>query len=103
MRWDSRSVLGGLGILDLENEQFLFISAQNACKDCKFSPLELSVGGLMAGHALMGKESKKERLEARLSPENKRSHLQYKFEPLPLAAARPPPDTPPECDTFSAD
>ena len=30
-------------------------------------------------------------------------HLQYKFEPLALAAARPPPDTPPEWDTFSAD
>jgi hypothetical protein len=31
------------------------------------------------------------------------AHLQYKFEPLPLAAARPPPDTPPEWDFFSTD
>jgi len=31
------------------------------------------------------------------------AHLQYKFEPLPLAAARPPPDTSPEWDSFSAD
>jgi len=31
------------------------------------------------------------------------AHLQYKFEPLPLAAARPPPDTPTEWDSFSAD
>ncbi|MCI0603703.1 transposase [bacterium] len=31
------------------------------------------------------------------------AHLQYKFEPLPLAAVRPPPDTPPEWDSFSAD
>jgi len=30
-------------------------------------------------------------------------HLQYKFEPLPLGAARPPPDTPTEWDSFSAD
>ena len=31
------------------------------------------------------------------------AHLQYKFEPLPLAAVRPPPDTPPQWDSFSAD
>ncbi|MCI0603060.1 hypothetical protein L0156_08590 [bacterium] len=31
------------------------------------------------------------------------AHLQYKFEPLPLAAARPPPDTPPEWDFSPAD
>ncbi|HJZ12570.1 MAG TPA: hypothetical protein VJ521_10490 [Acidobacteriota bacterium] len=31
------------------------------------------------------------------------AHLQYKFEPLPLGAARPPPDTPPDWDFFSAD
>jgi len=31
------------------------------------------------------------------------AHLQYKFEPLPLAATRPPPDTPIEWDSFSAD
>jgi len=31
------------------------------------------------------------------------AHLQYKFEPLPLAAARPPPDTPPQWDSFSTD
>jgi hypothetical protein len=31
------------------------------------------------------------------------AHLQYTFEPLPLAAARPPPDTPLESDSFSAD
>jgi len=31
------------------------------------------------------------------------AHLQYKFQPLPLAAARPPPDTPTEWDFFSAD
>jgi hypothetical protein len=31
------------------------------------------------------------------------AHLQYKFQPLPLAAVRPPPDTPPEWDFISAD
>jgi Putative transposase/Transposase zinc-binding domain len=31
------------------------------------------------------------------------AHLQYKFEPLSLAAARPPPDTPPQWDSFSTD
>jgi len=31
------------------------------------------------------------------------AHLQYKFEPLPLAATRPPPDSPIEWDSFSAD
>jgi hypothetical protein len=31
------------------------------------------------------------------------AHLQHKFEPLPLAAARPPLDTPPQWDSFSTD
>jgi len=31
------------------------------------------------------------------------AHLQYKFEQLPLAFVRPPPDTPPEWDFSSAD
>jgi len=30
-------------------------------------------------------------------------HLQYNFQPLPLASARPPPHPPPEWDSFSAD
>jgi hypothetical protein len=29
------------------------------------------------------------------------AHLQYNFEPLPLAAIRPPPDAPPQSDSFS--
>jgi hypothetical protein len=31
------------------------------------------------------------------------AHLQYKFQPLPLASVRPPPDTPPPWDSFPAD
>ena len=31
------------------------------------------------------------------------AHLQYKFEPLLLAGARPPPDTPTQWDSFSTD
>ena len=31
------------------------------------------------------------------------AHLQYKFQPLPLASVRPPPGTAPEWDFFSAD
>jgi hypothetical protein len=31
------------------------------------------------------------------------AHLQYKFAPLSLPAARPPPDTSPQWDSFSTD